>query len=299
MIALHIGLSHDSEAWWASWTADPIALAGVTTAGLLYYLGMRRSTGSRRRLHPWWRPLLFYTGLATVLLALTSPLDAQADELFFMHMVQHLLLLVVAPPLVLLSAPMIPMLRGTPRSIRRGLVAPLARSFPVRRGLRLVTLPLVAWSIYVVTLLGWHVSAPYDWAVENEAVHTLEHLTFAAAAFLFWWNVIDPIPLRPNLPYMARLPYIFVTTVPNFTLGAFLAFSDAAWYTFYKERPLRWGLSPLEDQQLGGVIMWVPGSLVLLAALGVVFALTLVREEQRQRLIEARARLGPGRALDP
>ena len=293
MVSLHIGLSHGTESWWASWTADPIVLLGIATAGLLYYRGLRRSTGSRRRLHPWWRPVLFYAGLAAVFLALLSPLSALAEELFFVHMVQHLLLLVVAPPLVLLSAPTIPILRGVPRRLRRGLLAPLARSRLVRQGLRWITLPLVAWALYVGLFLGWHSPALYDAALDNWGVHVLEHLSFAAAAFLFWWNIIDPIPLRPNLSYIGRLPYIFVTTVPNFSLGAFLVFSEEPWYAFYEEVSLRWGLSALEDQQLGGLIMWVPGSLVLLLALGIVLAVLLVREEQRQLQREGRARPAP------
>ncbi len=290
MIALHVGVAHAVEPLWSHWTADPSALVGVSLAGVLYVRGLMRSPGRRRRLHPRWRPVLFYTGLAIIVVALMSPLDALADELFFIHMAQHLLLVLAAPPLILLSAPMIPLLRGMPRPLRRRLVAPLTRWPAVRGGFRFLTLPLVGWGVYVVVFLGWHAPAPYDAALANEGIHILEHLTFSAAALLFWWNVIDPIPLRPNLPYLARLPYVFVTSVPNFSLGAFLVFASQPWYAFYQKGPLRFGLTPLEDQQIGGLLMWIPGAMVLLLALVILLAVMMVKEERRQREREARAR---------
>ena len=184
---------------------------------------------------------------------------------------------------------MVPTLRGVPRRVRRRLVVPFAKNAAVRTVLRWMTRPLVAWPMYVVAILGWHAPAMYDAALRNETLHILEHLVFSVTAFLFWWNVIDPIPLRPNLVYLARLPYLFVTTVPNFSLGAFLVFSPDPWYEAYQGRDLALGLSPLADQQLGGLVMWVPGSLALLLALVIVLFVVLVKEEQHQRQREAQA----------
>ena len=293
MILLHVGTDHTIVPLWAHWTADPSALIGITLGTLLYTRGLLASKGRRRRLHPWWRPTLFYTGMTMVAVALLSPLDALSDESFAFHMVQHLLLILVAPPLILLSAPMVPMLRGVPRTLRKLIVAPFAQEPAVRWVLRTATLPLVAWLAYTASFFGWHTPGLYDAALRNEAIHILEHLMFSATAFLFWWNIIDPIPLKGNLPYLGRVPYVFVTSVPNFVLGAFLVFATSPWYEFYQSQTSRFRLSPINDQQLGGLIMWVPGAFVLLFTMIAVLAVMVVKEERRQREREAQATVEP------
>jgi putative membrane protein len=279
MVSLHIG---STGQLWLAWDLEPSIFIGLALAAWLYARGLHLSTGSRRRLHPWWRPTLFYLGLAVTFIALVSPLDHMANELFSMHMIQHLLLMVVAPPLILLGAPIIPLLRGVPRPVRRLVVGPLIRQPVIRGGLRFLSMPLVAWPLYIATLLAWHIPAAYDLALRDENVHTLEHLNFLVAATLFWWNVIDPIPLRSHLSYLVRVPFVFITTVPNFILGAFLTFSQEAWYAHYRARELPFGMSARDDQQLGGVLMWVPGSLILLGTLLIVLVYVVVAEEQRQ-----------------
>jgi putative membrane protein len=224
--------------------------------------------------------------MAIVALALLSPLDTLSDELFAIHMVQHLLLILAVPPLILLSAPMIPMLRGVPRRLRKLIVAPIAQDPSVRWLLRTATLPIVAWLVYAASFFGWHTPGLYDAALRNEAVHILEHIMFSATAFLFWWNIIDPIPMKGNLPYLGRVPYVFITSVPNFILGAFLVYATSPWYEFYQSQALRFSLSPIDDQQLGGLIMWVPGAFVLLFTLIGVLAVMVVKEERQQRELE-------------
>ncbi len=295
MVGLHLGSAGTSL--WLAWNLNPVLLFGLAMVGWLYFRGLRASTGRRRRLHPWWRPSLYYVALAAVFISLVSPLDHLADELFVMHMAQHMLLMVVAPPLVLLGAPMIPILRGIPRPIRRRFVAPVLRQRTLRRSLKYLSLPLIAWPLYVVTLLGWHTPAAYDLALRNEVAHVLEHFSFAAVALLFWWNVIDSVPLRSSLSYIGRVPYVFLMTVPNFSLGAFLTLSQEAWYERYLTQELRWGLSAMDDQQLGGLIMWIPGALVLLTALLSVLAYIALSEERRQREREARALASARRAV--
>ena len=264
MIALHVDTSLPV---WAAWAPDPIAWLLIPLAALLYARGMSRSQGSRRRTHPWWRPISYYTGLLTLFVALASPLDHMSDELFLAHMTQHFLLVCIAPPLVLLGAPMIPVLRGVPPGLRRGLVIPVLKQSSVRAVLRLATQPLVAWPLYVVLLLLWHLPRAYDAAVDSIPLHLLQHAIFFGTAIAWWWNVIDPVPLRPNLSYLARVPYVFITTVPIFVLGAFLTFAPTASYAVYTRLPARPGMTALEDQQLGGIIMWIPGSLVLMTTL--------------------------------
>lgn len=284
-VGLHVDGTGDS--FFRAWNLDPFTLTAVVSSWALYSRGLAASRGTRRKLHPWWRPLLFYMGLGAILIALVSPVDHFADEYFFVHMVQHLLLLLVAPPLILLSAPMIPVLRGIPRTLRRSVIAPILRHPVTRLTLRYLSLPLIAWPLYVSTLLAWHIPSAYDLALRNGTVHVLEHVTFTIGALLFWWNIVDSVPLRGHLSYMARVPYIFLTTVPNFTLGAFLTFSSVAWYKEYDADNLIWGMTTLEDQQFGALIMWIPGSLILLTCLLMVLGYAVVSEERNQQEKEA------------
>ena len=196
MIALHI--SAGTGSLWTAWSLDPVALVGIPLTALLYYRGLV-SLGSRRRFHATWRPWAFYAGLFMLAVALLSPLDHLSDELFYAHMTQHMLILMVGAPLILLGAPILPVLRGIPRPIRRILVIPVFQSLPVRLVLRTLSRPLIAWPIYALLIWGWHLPVLFEAALESELLHFVEHLTFAIAAYLFWWNIIDPHPLRPNL----------------------------------------------------------------------------------------------------
>jgi len=281
-----------------TWSLDPIAWVLVPLLGLLYARGMARSQGSRRRTHPRWRPACYYAGLLALFLALASPLDHLADELFMAHMSQHFLLVTVAAPLLLLGAPMIPVLRGVPVGLRRELVIPVLKNRGFRGLLRFAARPLVAWPLYVALLLLWHVPGAYEAALRSVPLHLIQHAAFFGAALAWWWNVIDPVPLRPNLSYLARVPFVFITTVPIFVLGAFLTFAPSASYRFYADLPARPGLPALEDQQLGGIIMWIPGSMVLMAALLTVLVLAIRAEERQRRVSEAAlppVRMGPRR----
>ena len=266
-----------------TWSWDPAVLGGVVLVAALYAVGLRRSAGGRLGLFPWWRPVLFYTGLTVIFVALVSPLDALAGELFSAHMVQHILLSTVAPPLLLLGAPFLPLLRGLPRALRRDVVIPLARNTAVRWVLTAVSQPVPAWLLYTGFFWAWHVPALYDAAVRHEAVHILEHTVFFVTGLLFWWNVVDPIPLRAHLRHLVRILYLFVLVVPDSAMSAYLVLSTAPWYSSYLDTTHIWGMSPLDDQRLGALIMWVPGGLLyLLAISGVFFSMPEAREEQAQ-----------------
>ncbi|MDO8532521.1 MAG: cytochrome c oxidase assembly protein [Dehalococcoidia bacterium] len=263
------------------WSWDPGVLIGLVLAAVLYAVGLGRSARGRLGLFPWWRPAFFYAGLLVIAVALVSPLDALAHELFSAHMVQHVLLSTVAPPLVLLGAPFLPLLRGLPRALRRRVVAPLAHNAMVRRTLTAVTQPLAAWLLYTGLFWAWHVPVLYDLAVRHTAVHILQHMVFFGTVLLFWWNVVDPIPLRAHLRHPVRILYLFVTTIPNSALSAYLALSTTPWFASYLDTTRVWGLAPLEDQSLGGLIMWVPGGLLyLLAISGVFFSMPEARDER-------------------
>jgi cytochrome c oxidase assembly factor CtaG len=204
-------------------------------------------------------------------------------------MVQHMLLLTVAAPLILLGAPVRPLLRGMPRPWRVAIVRPIARSAAARSALHLLRRPLVAGALYVGGLYAWHVPGLYDAAVADPAVHVVEHVWFMTTALLFWSCVIDPEPFRATLPYPARIPYLLLAGAgQNTILGGLLAFSTRLLYTAYDERPERYGIDAVLDQRVGGAIMWVPGDLIFLAAASGAFFLWLADEERRQLRREGR-----------
>jgi putative membrane protein len=229
-------------------------------------------------------------GLGAISAALLSPIDALAHDLFSVHMVQHMLLMVVAAPLLLLGAPVRPLLRGMPRSWRLRVVRPIARTPFVRALLHLLRQPLVAGALYVGGLYAWHVPALYDAALRDESLHAAEHVWFLATALLFWSCVIDPEPFRATLPYPARIPFLLLAGAgQNTILGGLLAFSTRLLYTAYEGRPERYGFDPVVDQRVGGAVMWVPGDLIFLAAASGAFFLWLAEEERQQLRREGRA----------
>jgi cytochrome c oxidase assembly factor CtaG len=200
-----------------------------------------------------------------------------------------MLLLTVAAPLILLGAPIRPLLRGMPRSWRVLVIRPIARSRAVRSSLHLLRHPLVAGALYVGGLYAWHVPALYDAALADARVHALEHVWFMATALLFWSCVIDPEPFRATLPYAARIVYLLLAGAgQNTILGGLLAFSTRLLYRSYEGRPERYGFDAVVDQRVGGAIMWVPGDLIFLAAASASFFLWLAEEERQQLRREGR-----------
>ncbi|MBI4236594.1 MAG: cytochrome c oxidase assembly protein [Chloroflexi bacterium] len=263
-----------------AWSWDPLAVAGLGLLALLYTRGVARSSGARLQVIAWWRPVLFYTGAGTILLALVSPLDALAAHLFAAHMVQHMLLIMVGVPLALLGAPVLPLMRGIPHAIRSAFLAPLARWRPLRRLGRSLTAPLVAWPLHVGTFWAWHLPGLYDAALQNEAVHIVQHVSFLLTAVLFWWNIIDPVPFRGRLSYPGRFVYLILAVVQATPLAAGITFASTPWYRAYAQSPRLWGVDPLADQALGGLIMWVGGWTIYLLAFSIVFFMAASREEQ-------------------
>jgi len=239
-----------------------------------------------RRRWPLWRTALFFLGLAALLAALASPIDGYAAVSFTVHMVQHMLLTVVAAPLLMLGAPIRPLLRGIPAAVRAAVVRPLARAHAVRALVHLLRHPLVAAALYVGGLYVWHVPGPYDAALADARVHVVEHAWFFFSALLFWSVVVDPEPFRATLGYGARLPYLLVMgAAQNTVLGGILAFTTRPLYTAYaglSDTGL-FGFDHVTDQRVGGAIMWVAGDFVFLAAASIAFFLWLAEEEEMQR----------------
>ena len=239
-----------------------------------------------RRRWPLRRTGLFLLGLATLLAALASPIDTYAGLSFAVHMVQHMLLTVVAAPLLMLGAPIRPLLRGLPAWVRAAVVRPLARARPIRAVVHLGRQPLVAAALYVGGLYAWHLPNLYDAALLDARIHVVEHAWFFLSALVFWSVVIDPEPFRATLGYGARLPYLLVLgAAQNTVLGGILSFSSRLLYTAYAgiSETTIFDMDRVTDQRVGGAIMWVVGDFVFLAAASVAFFLWLAEEEEIQK----------------
>jgi len=236
-----------------------LVIAGCVFAAWLYGRGLRalwQHAGRCRGIRTW-QAACFAGGLIILLLALVTPLDEIAAALFSAHMVQHLLLLLAAPPLLVLGQPLVAFAWGLPESSRHGL-----RQL---RYLHPLTAPAAAFVLHSVALWLWHAPRLYDLAVADAAVHVLEHSSFLGTAVLLWWALL----CSGRVGYGASVLYVFGLGLQSTALGALLTFAGGTWYTAHLGTTAAWGISPQEDQQLAGLIMWIPGgSIYLAAALG-------------------------------
>jgi putative membrane protein len=213
---------------------------------------------------PVWRAACFVAGVASLWGALASPIDALDDYLLAAHMIQHFILMSIAPPLIVLGAPTVPMLRGMPRVLIRGLLRPLFRAGWIRAIGRVVTHPVFAWMAMNVAYLGWHVPAAFELTFRSEWIHNCEHACFFATSLAFWWVVLRPWPARARWPRWTTIPYLLSADVVNTVLSATLAFSGRVLYPSYSAAPRICFLTPLKDQVAAGSEMWVLNSVVFL-----------------------------------
>jgi cytochrome c oxidase assembly factor CtaG len=247
---------------------EPGVLAPVGLAAVWYAWGIRRRplrvVGSRRRPGAFWRPAAFYGSLLTILVALV-PLDEPADELFWAHMVQHVLLMLVAAPLLVLGAPLLPFWRPLPLGLRRAVAGALVTSprlRPLRVAARAVAHPITAWLLFSGDLALWHVPWLYDLTLSRPPVHYTEHASFIAFGMLFWAQVIDSPPFHCRLDHMQRAIYVTAGAAASWVLAVVLALAPSPLYGAYASKQSRpGGISALADQQLAGGVMWGPGSI--------------------------------------
>jgi cytochrome c oxidase assembly factor CtaG len=258
-----------------SWTLSPGVLVAVAIVGGAYARRWRRvraGTSPRGAAEaPVWRLCCFLAALLGVLVALISPLDALADQLFFTHMVQHMLLLDVIPILAIVG-------------LTKVILRPLTRTVhDVERRAGPLAHPAFAVALYVAVIWAWHVPAAYDLAVRHSGVHVLEHLTFVIAGSLYWWHLLSPLRARLRLGGLGPVAYMVSTKVLVGALGMGLAFAPTALYSYYVHRPRVWGISALDDQAMAGLIMAVEQSLVMGVALVVLFVRALAESEREQQ----------------
>jgi cytochrome c oxidase assembly factor CtaG len=240
----------------------------------------RRGRGVRR-----WRAACFVGGLVAIAAALISPLDHASEQLLSAHMGQHLVLVLVAAPLLVLGRPRVVALAALPPASRHPVRAVLAHR-AVRRATELLTLPVVAWFVHVTVVWGWHVPGAYQAAVEHVPVHWLEHASFLSTAMLFWWVALEP-GIHRRLARGGDVLYLLAAWIQSGALGALVTFAAVPVYPLYAIRAARLGLDPLRDQQLAGVIMWVPAGLVYLGGACALFVSWLKRVERESRLADA------------
>lgn len=245
--------------------APPFLLAAVAAA--LHARGMRRQlrvTTAARLGALRWRIVAFYAALATIVAALDSPIDELADKLFWVHMVQHVMLMMVAAPLLVLAAPWLPIWKGLPLSARRRLGGWYVHSpgwRGVRRAGRWLAAPLVAWLLFNADLCAWHVPALYELTLRHQAVHELEHASFLLLGVVLWIQVLGSPPLHARLDRSSRVLYVLTAATAAWALAVVLALAPSPLYPAYAELAARpGGLSALADQHLAAGIMWGPGS---------------------------------------
>ncbi len=258
-----------SEAALASWSFPPVVSALNILAALLYIRGWLSLHTVVPDRFPAWRLASFLSGVATIQIALASPIDAFDSFFLTDHMIQHLLLMMLIPPLILLGNPAIPMMRALPRAARRVLGWLLKRE-PLSWLAQVIAKPSLCWFLFTIAMLAWHLPRPYDLALRSPAWHEAEHATFFIMSIFFWWPVIQPWPSRAHLPRWGLIPYLLLADFANSVLCAFLVFSGRVFYPYYLQFPRINALSVQNDQVIAGAIMWVFGSLAfLIPAVGI------------------------------
>jgi putative membrane protein len=265
---------------WSAWSWEPVVVVTLVLSAVLYGRGIARlwaaskiGAGVRE-----WEAAAFAAGWLTFAVALISPLHALGGVLFSAHMTQHELLISIGAPLLVLGRPLIPFLWALPPEWRQSL-GNLSHSREVSGPWNVLTTPSVAFTLHAIALWAWHLPGPYQATLRSELVHSLQHASFIFTALLFWWTVLSA--RGGEIGRGRAVFYLFATALQTGALGALLTFAPSLWYPAYAATTGAWGLTPLEDQQLGGLIMWIPGSVAYLVAALAIFAQWLRESEKR------------------
>ncbi len=245
------------------WSLEPGVVAPLLVSAALYGRGiLELSQRGRAKAVSRWETVSFAAGWLVVALALLSPLHDASEQLFSAHMVQHELLMAVAAPLLVLGRPLVVMLWSLPAPARH-VAANVAHQAAVRRTWSVATRPLVAWLFHGVAIWTWHMPPLFESTLHSEMIHALQHACFLGSGLLFWWSVVHG---QRRAARGTSIVYLFTTAVHTGVLGALLTFSRVPWYPAYANGAAAWGLTPMADQQLAGLIMWIPASVAYLVA---------------------------------
>ena len=247
-----------------SWSIPPAASFALLLTAILYLRGWLLLWRGRVPYVPPWRAVSFLLGLLSLWVALASPFDTFSGFVLTAHMLQHMMLMMVAPPLILLGAPLIPLVRGLPAFAAREFAGPFLNWRVAIRVGNFLTEPLVALVLMGVVMFAWHTPRLYELALASGSWHECEHACFFLASLVFWWPVVQPWPSRARWPRWAVVPYLLIGDLQNTVLSAILIFSDRVIYPSYATVPRLFGLSALQDQTAAGSVMWVVGSVAFL-----------------------------------
>ena len=246
-----------SQFSWLKWSIHPSTVIGLAALASLYIWRARSATSEN--ILSGWRKLSFFSALLVIFGSLNGPIHDLSDTyLFSAHMVQHLLLTMLMPPLMILGVP-------------GWMLRPLLRNRVISRVARRVTKPITCFVIFNLVIAVWHLPVFYNAAMDNHNIHILEHLMFMAAAVLMWWPITSQLPELPRLSYPGQMLYCFLMILPMSIVAIYISMADQVLYPAYSAAPRVTSLSPLEDQLLGGLIMWVPGGVIFMIIMTVVF----------------------------
>ncbi len=287
-VALGHGYAPDPGSFGAAllqWRFDWYEVVPLVVAGVLYRMAQRRVAREHpHNPHPRWRAWCWYVALGVLYVALQSPIGVYDTTFFSVHMIQHLLMAMVAAPLMALAAPITLLLRVASPRVRRRVILPTLHSWP----LKVVSFPVVTWVLFAGVMWATHFSSLYDAALDNELLHFLEHGLYMGTALLFWWPAVgaDPSPWR--MPHALRIGYLFLGMPQSSFLGLAILSAPNILYPHYATVTRSWGPTPLADQQLAGGIMWAGGDLAFLIALILAVWVWMRSEEVEGRRVDAR-----------
>jgi putative membrane protein len=277
----HVGQLATPHDVWQHWDANPVEIVLVVLPALWYAIGVRALWHRAGLGHGVTvaQAVAFEAGMFTLAVALFTPLDAMAEALFSVHMIQHLLLILVAAPLCVFGAPLVPALMVLPQTTRVSVGRWWVRRTSARRALHVVTGPGVVFVLQMLALWFWHFPGPYEAALVHPGIHALEHLSFFVTASLFAWVVAAPCG-RPRASEGMGILLVGATLMQSGVLGALLMFARVPWYPAHAEGAHLWGTTLLQDQQLAGLLMWIPASGVYIAASAWLFLRWMRRDER-------------------
>ena len=279
-----------AEAVLTSWTLEPWILLLSAASVWIYLRGWLILYKQSPGMFPTWQPLCFVGGLLILWISIASPLDAMGNLLLQAHMTQHLLIMMVAPPLIWLSAPGIPLLKGLPKNVRKYWIGPFLSWKPLTRVFHFLTHPLTALVLFVGVTWLWHWPVLYELGLRSTSWHQFEHACFIFVSLLFWWPVIQPWPSKPQVPRWCLIPYLLAADISNTAFSAAFCFWEYVIYPTYESAPRLLGISAMDDQAIAGAIMWVPGSILFLIPVAMI-----IREQLSPKL----ARSMPSRIRAP
>jgi len=287
------GVDEESHPW-TSWPFAPEILIGVAMAAVFYVSGWLHRRDRAVSVSTW-RHVSFFAGLAALLIALQSPLDVLAEHSFTMHQFQHMFLRAIGPMLLMLAAPQVLLIAGMPEVLRSRVLAPLLASRVAGTSFGFFAHPFVATFLLLAVPVFWHIPRFHDLSVLNEPVHYVMHITMLVSGLFFCWRVLDPRPAPQGASYATRIVMCWAAIAGNIPLGAYLTVKSVVLYESYDTKGRLWGLSALADEQMGGMVIWSPGSMMFAVLLVLVIRLWGARERQlNDRPARESAALAPG-----